>query len=187
MLPPDLKCLVLNIDYTPLTCIGWKRAFKKVFSGLTNVVEYYDMTIKDSAGREHLVPAVVRAETSKRHPFKKVNFSKVNVFRRDSYTCQYCGKRLHPTELTLDHVVPRAMWKGPVTPTNWKNIVTCCLKCNRKKNDRTPQQAGMPLKKKVNGKWVEYQNPKQPSKTEMLMNITSSKIPKEWEPYIPNS
>ena len=44
-------------------------------------------------------------------------------------------------ELTCDHVIPRSRGGG----TDWTNIVTCCVKCNRRKGGRTPEAARMPL------------------------------------------
>ena len=59
--------------------------------------------------------------------------------KRDKSTCQYCGSTKH---LTLDHVIPTS--KGG--KSSWDNVVTACEKCNNRKSDRTPQQAGMTLK-----------------------------------------
>jgi hypothetical protein len=78
------------------------------------------------------------------------------------------------------------MWKGPGTPTCWHNIVTCCLGCNRKKENRTPEQAGMPLQKLVNGRMVTYKKPKQANNLELILRVTSGKIPDEWKSYLQN-
>jgi len=63
----------------------------------------------------------------------------VEVFNRDGYTCQYCGKETR--QLTLDHVIPRHQG-GQHT---WENVVSACVFCNRHKAGRTPEQAGMKL------------------------------------------
>lgn len=63
---------------------------------------------------------------------------------RDQDLCRYCGTvvswtdRRGPTGGTYDHVIPR----GPAT---LENIVVACRRCNTKKNNRTPEQANMPL------------------------------------------
>ena len=44
----------------------------------------------------------------------------------------------------MDHVVPRSRGGG----STWENLVACCFKCNNKKGDRTPQEAGMTLAKR---------------------------------------
>ncbi|HOQ54045.1 MAG TPA: HNH endonuclease [Micropruina sp.] len=61
-----------------------------------------------------------------------------NVLRRDGFRCAYCGRRA----ATRDHVVPRSQG-GPST---WLNLVAACASCNGRKRDRTPDQAGMPLR-----------------------------------------
>jgi len=63
------------------------------------------------------------------------------VYRRDAYTCQYCGDEFGSKELTLDHVV-QASKKGR---KDWTNMVTACRKCNHRKANRTPLAANMPL------------------------------------------
>jgi hypothetical protein len=44
-------------------------------------------------------------------------------------------------ELTLDHVFPRS--RGGLS--SWENLVAACKSCNRRKADRTPEEAEMPL------------------------------------------
>jgi 5-methylcytosine-specific restriction endonuclease McrA len=75
---------------------------------------------------------------------RKVKFSRVNVYRRDAFACQYCGAQPGAAALTLDHVLPRARGGR----TEWLNIVTACTRCNAAKADRTPEQAAMPLRRR---------------------------------------
>jgi 5-methylcytosine-specific restriction endonuclease McrA len=74
-------------------------------------------------------------------PVSIVTFSRRNLFKRDRYTCQYCGER--NTEMTIDHVIPRS--RGGTS--TWENCVLACLPCNMRKADRTPSEARMPLRK----------------------------------------
>lgn len=74
-------------------------------------------------------------------PFKQVHFTKRNVFKRDSYVCQYCGEAFTSTELTIDHVIPRS--RGGAN--TWENCVSACERCNAYKGDRTPQECGFTL------------------------------------------
>lgn len=61
-----------------------------------------------------------------------------NLFVRDQYTCQYCGR----TDMTLsrgeyltrDHVQPLS--RGG--EDEWTNVVTSCSTCNHRKDDRGP-------------------------------------------------
>ncbi len=72
---------------------------------------------------------------------KGVRYSRANIFHRDNYTCQYCGRSHLRKELTLDHVIPKCQGgKG-----TWSNIVSACRPCNQRKAGRTPQEAGMSL------------------------------------------
>lgn len=75
------------------------------------------------------------------------------VFKRDGFTCQYCGRKTPIVVLEVDHVVPRA--EGGTDDI--ENLVTSCWDCNRGKgkgllDDRAPvsdlhDQAVMMLEK----------------------------------------
>ena len=96
------------------------------------------------------VPEVVVLTGYDRLPSAAVAFSRRNVFKRDHYACQYCGVQPGGEELTIDHVVPRSQG-GTST---WENCVLSCVACNKRKADRTPDQAGMKLRKRpVRPRW----------------------------------
>lgn len=59
------------------------------------------------------------------------------VLERDGHTCQYCNAKAY----TIDHVLPKSRG-GTNSP---RNLVACCGRCNGRKGDRTPEEAGMPL------------------------------------------
>lgn len=90
----------------------------------------------------------------------------------------YCGQVFPPEELTYDHVIPRAKWRRQnhkISPTSWNNIVTCCVKCNRKKDNRTPKEANMQL--------LKY--PEEPNPHGFILGLHPwSVIPDEWKIYI---
>ncbi len=88
------------------------------------------------------VPEVVALTRYDKVPRPSVTFTRRNLFRRDRYTCQYCGARPGSSELSIDHVVPRA--HGGTS--SWTNCVLACVRCNHRKADRTPRQAGMRLR-----------------------------------------
>ena len=88
-------------------------------------------------------PEVVTLAEFDRLPSAAVTFSRRNVFKRDRFTCQYCNKQPGSDELTIDHVVPRALG-GEST---WTNCVMACWECNTHKADRSPKQAKMRLGK----------------------------------------
>jgi 5-methylcytosine-specific restriction endonuclease McrA len=58
------------------------------------------------------------------------------LFRRDRYTCAYCGMRFAPRDLSRDHVVPRVQGGRDV----WTNVVTACRRCNQRKGGRRPEE-----------------------------------------------
>jgi 5-methylcytosine-specific restriction endonuclease McrA len=87
------------------------------------------------------VPRIIRLLGYDKLPRQDVKFNRRNIYARDSSRCQYCGKKMPTTDLSLDHVVP----KSQGGKTSWENIVCCCIKCNVKKGGRTPEQAHMHL------------------------------------------
>ena len=140
MVAATSTCLLLNATYEPLSVIPWKRALTMMFLGKVEVVRNYSRDIR-SVSVTVKMPAVVRLIRFVRRKRPQVSFSRRNIFLRDAYTCQYCKARREQTELTYDHVVPRSQGGK----TDWSNIVTCCVSCNRQKGGRTPEQAGMTL------------------------------------------
>lgn len=88
-----------------------------------------------------LIPKVITLTEYETMPRRVMRFRRRDVFTRDDHTCQYCGDKFPPDQLTLDHVVPRS--RGGAT--TWENCVTSCRPCNTVKADRTPQEAGMKL------------------------------------------
>jgi 5-methylcytosine-specific restriction endonuclease McrA len=122
--------------------VNYKEAFRLLFSDKAEVLCTYTKALK-TVTREFLIPAVIRL-TKKFKILFNVRLSRKNVFIRDGHRCQYCGKRLPASELTIDHVVPRS--KGG--SFKWENVVSSCLDCNAQKSDRTPEEARMPLLKR---------------------------------------
>lgn len=193
MTAASANVLVLNIDYTPLEVIPWQDAMEKIIQGKMELVADYAGRFIRSAYQEWAFPAVVRL--TKKFAQRKVRLSRLNVLARDAFTCQYCAA--HPrkkggqpdlTELTLDHIVPRAQardgmvvlpWnKERVRVTSWENVATACYDCNSGKADRTPAQAKMVLAK----------HPRAPNTVDVArMAITRYRIPDEWKLYLPET
>ncbi|NCO34540.1 MAG: HNH endonuclease [Armatimonadetes bacterium] len=132
--------LVLNQNYEPLNITSVRRAIVLLCMGKAEAV-------KDDTGYVHTVddsfrvPTVVRLAHFVKRPVPELKLSRKSILARDEYTCQYCGDG-GPHNLTLDHVVPRV--RGG--KTEWENLVCCCLKCNNKKGNRTPQEVSMSLR-----------------------------------------
>jgi 5-methylcytosine-specific restriction endonuclease McrA len=177
------RTLVLDQGYQPHRIISWQRAVSLFFQEKCEIIETYDedlMTPEQASRAEECgwtvvlkVPAVVRLLSRVRRK-KAVRFSRLNILTRDDWTCQYCGVRHfgQPKKLNYDHVIPRSRGGRTV----WENIVTSCIPCNSKKDNRTPQEAGMHLRK-------------QPYKPRSLpvaaFHIdTSGGLPSAWRDYI---
>lgn len=71
----------------------------------------------------------------------KVPLTNRTLFRRDRHLCAYCGQNYAPGDLSRDHVIPTSKDGKNV----WMNVVTACYSCNKLKDDRTPEEAHMPL------------------------------------------
>ncbi len=91
-----------------------------------------------------LIPEIIVLTQYNAVPPRRVKFSRRNIFERDRYTCQYCGRTPVRSELSVDHVVPRSRGGG----TTWSNVVLACTECNTRKSDRTPVEAGMHLRRR---------------------------------------
>lgn len=133
----DPGVLVLNHNFEPLNVCGLKRGMILMLLDKAEVVRFSD-TIIHSADEEIFAPSVLRLRRMVKRPQPKLRMSRRSVLARDDYTCQYCGSK---SNLTIDHVFPRH--RGG--ETTWENLVCCCLKCNNKKGDKTPQEIGMRL------------------------------------------
>jgi 5-methylcytosine-specific restriction endonuclease McrA len=164
------QTLLLNQGFEPIKVISWQRAISLLFLGKVEVLEEYDRNIH-SVNLIIKVPAVVRLLRAFRRHARPVKFSRVNIYARDNYRCQYCNKKASISELTYDHVVPRT--QGGMT--EWTNIVTCCYLCNRKKGGRTPREAGMAL----------HAQPTQPNWVPAVaIRISLRSIPDAWRDYL---
>jgi 5-methylcytosine-specific restriction endonuclease McrA len=99
------------------------------------------------------VPEVICLAHYDRLPSAAVTFSRRNVAKRDHYTCQYCGAQPGAEAITIDHVVPRS--QGGTS--SWSNCVAACEPCNTEKGDRTPEQAGLRLRRRpVRPEWKPF-------------------------------
>lgn len=136
------QVILLNSNYSFLDIISWKKAMKLIFKEKVEVVKNTAKKIAD-----YYVPQVIRLIKFVRIVYKReVPFGKRNVFVRDNYTCQYCGKQFskHTKALTIDHVIPKV--RGG--KSTWENCVASCKECNTRKGKRTPREIGYVLNKR---------------------------------------
>jgi 5-methylcytosine-specific restriction endonuclease McrA len=86
-------------------------------------------------------------------PRRTVPFSRRNLYRRDGFRCQYCGRKRNTADLSIDHVVPRSRGGR----TTWENCVLSCIPCNVRKGNRPAVEAGMALvKAPLRPAWTPY-------------------------------
>lgn len=135
------QVLLLNSDEEPLHLTSWRRALVLLLKGKAECVEKIENIENYIKIDNTLIPKVIILKDYRAIPHTELPYSRENIFKRDEYTCQYCGKHLPGNELTLDHVYP----KSRLGPDTWENIVACCKECNQYKADRTPKEAGMKL------------------------------------------
>ncbi len=131
--------LVLNANYEPLNVCTTRRALGLFLSGKAELVlngRGYVRTIRTLIPR----PSVIRLGYMVKRPRPRVRLSKREIFRRDHYQCQYCGRT--SGQLTIDHVIPRHRGGD----YSWGNLVTACPQCNVRKGGRTLQEANMRLR-----------------------------------------
>jgi 5-methylcytosine-specific restriction endonuclease McrA len=144
------RTLLLSQSMEPIKAISWQRAITLLTLGKVEVLSEYDGFVRSSTVVIK-IPAVVRLLRAFKRFRQPVKFSRINIYARDRYTCQYCGQTKKIAELTYDHVIPRNQGGRTV----WDNITTSCGPCNLKKGGRTPEQAGMHLRSKpAQPKWV---------------------------------
>jgi 5-methylcytosine-specific restriction endonuclease McrA len=132
-----MQTVVLNADFSYLNTVNWKKAVKLIIKEKAEVLVDSDKRITD----EISVPLILRLVNLVKAVYKnKVPYTKKNIFIRDRHCCQYCGKR---DFLTIDHVLPESQGGK----SEYTNCVTACFPCNNMKGNRTPEQAGMKLRK----------------------------------------
>lgn len=153
--------LVLNRNWQPVRVATVARGLALLWNEAARVVDPADFQtytwddwtrLRPRDGEEYIqavrfrlrVPEVLTLNRYDQVPAAAVAFSRRNLFKRDRYTCQYCGSQPGSEELTIDHVLPRSQGGG----SNWENCVLACIECNKRKADRTPEQAAMRLRKR---------------------------------------
>jgi 5-methylcytosine-specific restriction endonuclease McrA len=167
------NCLVLTPWMQPHQSIEWQEAVTLVFLGKVEALEHYDAVVSSPSVTVH-IPAVARLKKHVSRTKRDVKFSRMNVYTRDGFRCQFCGEKKAQRLLTYDHVVPFS--RGG--KTEWTNIVTACGGCNRRKANRTPEEAGMRLLKR----------PVRPKALPLAgVFALPSVVPVQWLPYLEES
>ncbi|MCU0240418.1 MAG: HNH endonuclease [Pyrinomonadaceae bacterium] len=137
------RVLLLNFSYEPLGTVGVARAMCMMFRGSISVEEFDGENVIHTVREAFPVPSVIRLRryVNMHRKRRETTMKRARIYIRDRYRCQYCGEHKNASDLTLDHILPRAQG-GESTP---QNLVSACIKCNQRKGNRTPEQARMPL------------------------------------------
>jgi 5-methylcytosine-specific restriction endonuclease McrA len=165
------QTLLLNATYEPLDVVSWQRAMTLWCQGKVEIVETHDTEVR-AVTFTFKLPSVVRLlRFVRQRKRNEVPFTRANIYTRDKYTCQYCHKEFHSNDLTFDHIIPVSRGGR----RNWENIITACVPCNRKKANRTPEEAGMHLSRM----------PRRPTNSPAFrLSLGYKKAPQSWADYI---
>ena len=167
MLLLHTKVLVLNSSYEPLSICDAQKAVLLLFGGKAVQVAHHPERVISTVSRSFPLPSIVRLTCFVRVPYKRIILNRKNILLRDSFQCQYCGKTDLP--LTIDHIVPRSRGGEHA----WETLITACPRCNSKKGNRTPREAGMqPLKQAI-----------RPNNLMFMQQLTTT-VSDDWKPYL---
>ena len=126
--------LVLNSNFEPLNVCSTRRAIGMMLEGKAALIANGRGTIQ-TISHSYPLPSVIRLAHQVHRPRQRVKLTRHEVFRRDNYTCQYCGRKV--PNLTIDHVLPRHLGGKHI----WTNVVTACSACNHFKGGRRLEES----------------------------------------------
>ncbi len=159
--------LVLNANFEPLNVCNLHKAIGLMVMDKAALVINGRGEIR-TVDRAFPRPSVIRLQKMVHRPRPKVKLTRKEIFRRDHFTCQYCGSASRT--LTIDHVQPHHL-NGLHT---WENVVTACDYCNHKKGGRTLEQSGMQL----------LSRPKEPPSSALYIYNHFLMSNTEWEQFL---
>ncbi|MBN2030006.1 HNH endonuclease [bacterium] len=162
----DSRVLVLNQNYEPMSVCSARRAIVLLYLQKAEMIER-NHEIVHSMRTYIPLPSIVRLSRLIHVPRKRILLNRKNIIKRDNHQCQYCGSK--EGSITVDHVIP----KDQGGEDTWENLVCACMRCNTKKRNRTPREAGMKLLKKP-------RKPGYPFFIQHLIGIPDDR----WKPYL---
>ena len=162
------RLLVINRNYQPITTCTLKNAINKLWNELAVIVlppgvdtpvwreltweDWAEMrpregeTVLQAAKRAFKVPEIIKTLDYAGMHHRNQKLTRRALFKRDNYECAYCGKKagvdLDIIEYSVDHIIPSSRGGR----TEWTNVCLSCTNCNRKKDNRTPEEAHMTLR-----------------------------------------
>ena len=139
----DRLVLQLNATYEPISLCSARHAIILICKGAA-ICELASKYFARTPSISLSIPSVIRMVKYRKVPRMSGSVSRKGILLRDDMRCGYCGQRFNSEDLTLDHVIPKSRG-GQFT---WENIVASCFPDNSRKDNRTPNEAGMTLLKK---------------------------------------
>jgi 5-methylcytosine-specific restriction endonuclease McrA len=164
----NIKTLKLDSSFRPVEIINSVEALVMCILGKARAIESHTKkirTITDS----FLLPSVIVLNRYIKFRFSYVACNRTNLFFRDQSECQYCGKEQDGKLMTIDHILPKS--RGG--KNTWENLVVACKKCNQRKGNKTPLEAGMKLRR----------IPKRPKNT-LMQRTKKEQINPQWSNYL---
>ena len=128
------EVLVRNAGYEPMRVVTPRKAHGMILRGKARPLGEFHPNITwggQPVPKEIILTRYVHMKWMQGVP----SYSKKRLFIRDNYTCVYCGGKA----TTQDHDKPKS--RGG--ENTWENLISACFKCNSKKGNRTPEEAGM--------------------------------------------
>jgi 5-methylcytosine-specific restriction endonuclease McrA len=182
------RALVLNRHWMPIATIPVRHALVMLCRSTAQVIcpvnyevfgmdRWIERSVSDPRTENvvatpnvalHL-PEVILLKTFGGVPRRQISFTRKNLYRRDSYTCQYCGTRKPTSRLTIDHIKPRC--RGG--QSTWENCTLACIACNTKKANKSLKDCGMNL----------LSNPKRPN-WNPLHEMIGERVPTSWKKFL---
>jgi 5-methylcytosine-specific restriction endonuclease McrA len=178
--------LVLNRSWSAIATTTVRHALALVFKGSAKAIHtdtfeahefatWADLAVPPDEPCVRTVslriraPEVIQLTQYNAVPSSSVVFSRRNLYKRDRNTCQYCGARPGTAELSIDHVLPRARGGR----TTWENCVLACVRCNRRKGSRLPEEVGLSLlKTPVRPRWTP------------TLELPLGRVSQSWERFV---
>ncbi|MCO5186319.1 MAG: HNH endonuclease [Anaerolineae bacterium] len=170
-----MAVLLLNASYEPLSVIPIRRAISLLLRERVDAATDEAITLNGTS-QSIKIPRVLRLRRYVHVPQRRAQWSRLNVLKRDKYTCIYCevapgavqrGRQLTVRDFTVDHILPKSRGGH----NTWSNTACACYACNHRKGARMPHEAGMKLA------W----EPKTPRVTYFVLG---GDIPEAWKIYL---
>lgn len=156
---------MLNASFQPLCVVPVRRALVLALKEKADVI-HTNGHIFRSESLELRAPSVVKLRYFVKVPYRaRASLSRRAVFVRDDHTCQYCGRAAE----NVDHIVPRS--KGGAH--TWDNVVAACRACNSRKENKSPADVGMRLRR-----------PPRPPHDRVWIMVAVESMDPQWEPYL---